>query len=56
MTRTEVVADAIAKCQTLSGKLYDRREIFLVGDSPSDVEAEDPTESTHWRLPLVAVT
>ena len=39
MTRTEVVADAIAKCQALSGKVYDRREIFLIGDSPSDVEA-----------------
>ena len=39
MTRTEVVADAIAKCQTLSGKVYDRREIFLIGDSTSDVEA-----------------
>ena len=39
MTRTEVVADAIAKCQAISGKTYDRREIFLVGDSPSDIEA-----------------
>lgn len=39
MTRTEVVADAIAKCQALSGKVYDRRAIFLIGDSPSDVEA-----------------
>ncbi len=39
MTRTEVVADALVKCQTLSGRVYDRREIFLIGDSPSDVEA-----------------
>ncbi len=39
MTRMEVVADAIAKCQTLSGRVYDHREIFLIGDSPSDVEA-----------------
>ena len=39
MTRTEVVADAIAKCQALSGRVYDPGEIFLIGDSPSDVEA-----------------
>ena len=39
MTRTEVVADAIAKCQAISGKTYGRREIFLVGDSLSDIEA-----------------
>ena len=39
MTRTEVVTDAIAKCQAISGKTYNRREIFLIGDSPSDIEA-----------------
>ena len=39
MTRTEVVADAIAKCQAISGRVYDPGEIFLIGDSPSDVEA-----------------
>ena len=39
MTRTEVVADAIAKCQAISGRVYDPGEIFLTGDSPSDVEA-----------------
>ena len=39
MTRTEVVADAIARCQALSGRVYDSGEIFLIGDSPSDVEA-----------------
>ena len=39
MTRTEVVADAIAKCQSLSGVVHDRTQIFLVGDSPSDIEA-----------------
>ena len=39
MTRTEVVADAIAKCQALAGKTYDLGEIFLVGDSPSDIQA-----------------
>lgn len=44
MTRTEVVADAIAKCQALSGKVYERREIFLIGDSPSDVEAGKANE------------
>ena len=39
MTRTDVVADAIARCQANSGRVYDSAEIFLVGDSPSDVEA-----------------
>ena len=39
MTRSEVVADAIASCQALSGRIYDRREIFLIGDSPSDIAA-----------------
>ncbi len=37
--RPEVVADAIAKCQTLSGQVYDRKDIFVIGDSISDVEA-----------------
>lgn len=37
--RTEVVADAIAKCQALFGKEYQRNEIFVIGDSISDVEA-----------------
>lgn len=37
--RTEVVADAIAKCQALSGNEYQRNEIFVIGDSISDVEA-----------------
>ena len=39
MTRTEVVADAIARCQAISGRVYDSGELFLIGDSPSDVEA-----------------
>lgn len=39
MSRSEVVAEAIGRCQGLSGKVYERREIFLVGDSASDVEA-----------------
>ena len=39
MTGTEVVADAIARCQAISGRVYDPGEIFLIGDSPSDVEA-----------------
>ena len=33
------MADAIAKCQTLSGQVYDRKDIFVIGDSISDVEA-----------------
>ncbi len=39
MTRTDVVADSIARCQALSGRVYDPGEIFLIGDSISDVEA-----------------
>lgn len=39
MTRTEVVTDAITKCQALSGTVYNPQDIFLIGDSPSDVEA-----------------
>ena len=39
MTRTEVVADAIARCQAISGRVYGSEEIFLIGDSPSDVKA-----------------
>ena len=39
ITRTEVVADAIARCQAISGRVHDPGEIFLIGDSPSDVEA-----------------
>ena len=37
--RPKVVADAIVKCQTLSGKVYEREDIFVIGDSISDVEA-----------------
>ena len=37
--RPDVVADAIAKCQALSGNVYEREEIFVIGDSISDVEA-----------------
>ena len=37
--RPEVVADAIVKCQALSGKVYERKNIFVIGDSVSDVEA-----------------
>ena len=37
--RPQVVADAIVKCQRLSGKVYERKDIFVIGDSISDVEA-----------------
>ncbi len=37
--RREVVASAIAKCQERSGRIYSPGEIFLVGDTPRDVEA-----------------
>ena len=44
MTRTEVVADAIARCEANSGRVYDPGEIFLIGDSPSDLEAGKANE------------
>ena len=37
--RPEVVADAIAKCQALVGTSYERSNIFVIGDSISDVKA-----------------
>lgn len=37
--RPEVVADAIARCQELAAKEYERNEIFVIGDSVSDVQA-----------------
>ena len=37
--RPEVVADAISKCQEIVGKVYERSEIFVIGDSISDVKA-----------------
>lgn len=37
--RPAVVADAITKCQALSGSVYDRKDIFVIGDSISDVKA-----------------
>ena len=39
LDRPKVVADAILKCQTLSGMVYEREDIFVIGDSVSDVEA-----------------
>ena len=37
--RSQVVAGAIASCQETSGRTYSPGEVFLIGDSPSDVEA-----------------
>ena len=37
--RHQVVAAAIANCQRNSGRTYSPGEVFLIGDSPSDVEA-----------------
>ena len=37
--RPEVVADAIAKCQALADTVYERNNIFVIGDSISDVKA-----------------
>lgn len=37
--RCGVVAGAIASCQKSSGRVYLPEEVFLIGDSPSDIEA-----------------
>ncbi len=37
--RRQVVAAAIASCQGKSGRTYRPGDVFLVGDSPSDLEA-----------------
>ena len=37
--RREVVAGAIARCQERSGRTYSPGEIFLVGDTPHDIDA-----------------
>ena len=39
MDRTQVVAAAIAECQERSGRSYCPGEIFVVGDTPSDIIA-----------------
>ena len=39
MDRTQVVASAIAACQERSGRIYSNTQIFVVGDTPSDIEA-----------------
>ncbi len=37
--RRKAVASAISSCQERSGRVYGPGEVFLIGDSPSDVEA-----------------
>ena len=37
--RTAVVASAIAACQESSGRTYSKSQIFVVGDTPSDIQA-----------------
>ena len=39
MERRQVVASAIASCQKRSGRIYKPEEIFVVGDTPSDIQA-----------------
>ena len=39
MDKRQVVAAAIQLCQEASGLVYGRDEVFLVGDTPSDIEA-----------------
>ena len=39
--RRWVVAAAVAGCQRKSGRTYSPRDLFLIGDSPADVEAGD---------------
>ncbi|MEE9248531.1 MAG: HAD family hydrolase [Dehalococcoidia bacterium] len=37
--RTQVVAEAIARCQARTGREYAGDDIYVIGDSPSDVTA-----------------
>ena len=39
MNRTEVVASAIVACEERSGRTYSNDQIFVVGDTPSDMRA-----------------
>ena len=39
MRRSEVVANAIADCQSRSDRAFRPEEVFVVGDSPADIEA-----------------
>ena len=39
MQRSEVVANAIANCQSRSDRAFRPEEVFVVGDSPADIEA-----------------
>lgn len=51
MDRTEVVASAIVACQKSSGRTYSNNQIFVVGDTPSDVRAG---QANHVRTLAVA--
>ena len=37
--RHQLVASAIADCQKLSGRVFASENVFVIGDSPSDIEA-----------------
>lgn len=37
--RHQVVASAVAVCQNRTGRLYRSEEVFVIGDSPADIEA-----------------
>ena len=39
INRRQVVASAVASCQERYGRTYKPGEVFLIGDSPADVEA-----------------
>ena len=44
MDRTAVVASAIGACQERSGRTYSNSQIFVVGDTPSDIQAGHANE------------
>lgn len=39
MERRQVVASAVAACETRAGRIYRPQEVLVVGDSPADIEA-----------------
>ena len=51
MDRADVVASAIDACQEMSGRTYSNDQIFVVGDTPSDIRAG---HANHVRTLAIA--
>ena len=51
LDRTAVVASAITACQESSGRTYSNNQVFVVGDTPSDIKAG---HANHVRTLAVA--